>query len=69
MHPIGTLVYISNSGGAIPYKEIYNVRVEYPLVIPYGSIGIITEPHITRSRVAFPTSHGWIPNNFLSIVR
>jgi len=69
MYQVGTLIRVCNTGGALPYTELFNNRIESPLVIPYGSLGIILEHHIYRSHVAFPTAHGWIPNEFLEEIR
>jgi len=69
MYPVGTLIRVCNIGGVLPYTELFNNRINSSLVIPYGSLGIITEQHSYRSRVAFPNAHGWIPNEFLEIIR
>jgi hypothetical protein len=69
MYPVGTLVQVCHTGGALPYTELFNNRVESSLVIPYGSLGIIIEQHIYRSQVVFPIAAGWIPNEYLEIVR
>ena len=69
MYPVGTLVQVCHTGGALPYTELFNNRVESSLVIPYGSLGIIIEQHIYRSQVVFPIAAGRIPNEYLEIVR